>query len=74
MFGRHILRRRQAERELDEEIRAHLALAEQEHLERGETPVEARNSARRELGNELLIKETTREMGVGPLWTNWSAT
>src|ERR1700687_700771 len=55
-------RRRQAERELEEELRAHLAMAEQERRDRGETPGEAKQNARRELGNELLIKETTRDM------------
>ena len=48
--------------ELEEEIRAHLAMAAQERLDRGETFAEAEENARRELGNELLIKETTREM------------
>jgi predicted permease len=57
-----LFRRRQAERELEEEIGAHLAMAEQERRDRGETPGEAKQNARRELGNELLIKETTRDM------------
>ena len=56
------LRRKQADRELEEEIRAHLAIAEQERRDRGETSREAEQNARRELGNELLIKETTRDM------------
>ncbi len=57
-----LFRRRRAERELEEEIQAHLAMAEQEHLDRGETPCEAKQNARRELGNEVLIKEVTRDM------------
>jgi predicted permease len=56
------LRRKQADRELEEEIRAHLEMAEQERRDRGETSREAKQNARRELGNELLIKETTRDM------------
>ena len=59
---RCFLRRKQADRELEEEIRAHLAMAEQERLDRGETSREAKQNASRELGNELLIKETTRDM------------
>jgi hypothetical protein len=57
-----LFRRRRAEIELEEEIGAHLAMAEQERRDRGETPREAQQNARRELGNELLIKETTRDM------------
>jgi predicted permease len=56
------VRRRQAERELDDEIRAHLAMDKQEAEERGEIPRIAELDARRTLGNELLIKEATRDM------------
>ncbi len=62
LLYRHLFRRKQADQELDEEIRSHLAMAEQVRLERGEAPLEARQNARRELGNELLIKEVTRDM------------
>jgi len=56
------VRRRQAERELDEEIRAHLAIDKQDRLERGEISEIAELNARQTLGNELLIKEVTRDM------------
>jgi len=56
------LRRPQAGRDLDEEIRAHLAIDTEERLDRGEPPAIAAQNARRALGNELLIKEVTREM------------
>lgn len=56
------LRRRKLNRELDEEIRAHLAIDKQERMERGETAGEAEENARRALGNEALVKEVTREM------------
>jgi predicted permease len=55
-------RRRRRERELDEEIRAHLEMAARERMERGEPPEEARQAARREFGNVGLVKETSREM------------
>ena len=55
-------RRRHRDAELDEEIRAHLNMAIQERIARGESPGEAATSARREFGNELLVKEVTREM------------
>jgi predicted permease len=54
--------RRQAARDLDEEIRAHLAIDQQDRVDRGEPPEIAEQNARRALGNELLIKEVTREM------------
>ena len=56
------LRRRQAARDLDEEIRAHLAIDLNERLDRGEAPGLAEQNARRALGNQLLIKEVTRDM------------
>jgi putative ABC transport system permease protein len=49
------------ERELDEEIQAHLRLAEQDRIRQGESPQEAAVSARRELGNVILVKERTRD-------------
>jgi putative ABC transport system permease protein len=60
----HLLfkRRRQREQELDEEIRAHLAMDVQERIERGENPDEAEANARREFGNVGLVKEVTRDV------------
>jgi hypothetical protein len=57
-----ILRRGLAERELDEEIRAHLAIETRQRTEAGESPEAARAAARKDLGNELLIKEATRDV------------
>lgn len=54
--------RQKREQELDEEIGSHLRMAERDLVERGETPEEARYAARREMGNESLIKEVTRSM------------
>jgi len=50
------------EQDLDEEIRAHFAMAVRERIERGEDPAEAEAVVRREFGNRLLIEETTRDM------------
>jgi predicted permease len=47
---------------LEEEIRAHLAMAARDRIERGETPESAERAARREFGNMALIQETTRQM------------
>src|SRR5512146_359390 len=55
-------------RELDEEIQSHLAMAARERQQRGATPEAAQAEARREFGNVLLVKETTRDMwGWTPL-------
>lgn len=54
--------RRRLDAELEEEIQAHLAIDLQERVEAGEDPDEARDAARKELGNVLQIKEVTREM------------
>ncbi|HXB70315.1 MAG TPA: ABC transporter permease [Candidatus Acidoferrales bacterium] len=55
-------RPRRLDEELDEEIRAHLRMAAQDRIDRGELRAEAERNARRELGNEALIKEVTRDM------------
>jgi predicted permease len=57
-----LLRRARLDRELDEEIRAHLAMDRKDRLDRGETPRMAEENARRTFGNELMIKEVTRDM------------
>ncbi|HKW67834.1 MAG TPA: permease prefix domain 1-containing protein, partial [Terriglobales bacterium] len=49
-------------RELDEEIQSHLAMAMRDRQDRGATPDSAKAEARREFGNVLLVKETTRDM------------
>ena len=48
--------------EIGEEMRVHLQMAVQERIGRGESAEEAERNARREFGNELLIRETTRQM------------
>lgn len=53
---------RRKREELDEEIQSHLQMAVQDRTDRGETPEQAGDAARRELGNVGLIKEVTQEM------------
>lgn len=62
---RWIFRRRKAEGDLEEEIRAHLAIEERERMEAGESPADARLSARRDFGNPSMVKETTRDVWGG---------
>ncbi len=54
-------------KQLEEEIRAHLALEAEENLEAGMPPDEARLAAQRKFGNELLALERSREIW-GALW------
>jgi predicted permease len=54
--------RRRRNRELEEEIQAHLAMAACDRVEQGDTPHAAELAARREFGNRTLVQEVTREM------------
>ena len=50
------------DRELAEEIRAHLEMAIHDRIERGEDPVAAEAAAKREFGNVLHVREVTRDV------------
>jgi macrolide transport system ATP-binding/permease protein len=54
--------RKRRNEELNEEIQAHLKLAEREAMESGQTQREAQFAARREFGNVGLAEEVTRDM------------
>ncbi|MFP5264165.1 MAG: ADOP family duplicated permease [Blastocatellia bacterium] len=51
-----------SDKDLDEEIQTHLKMAMRDRMERGETAEQAKDSALREFGNVVLIKEVTRDM------------
>jgi predicted permease len=55
-----------ADEDLEEEIRAHLALDTLRRIEAGESPEAARLNAAREFGNAALVKETTRSLWTFP--------
>jgi predicted permease len=55
------------DRELQEELRAHLEMATRDRIERGEDPIEAAAAARREFGNVALVQEVTRD-AWGWMW------
>jgi predicted permease len=61
---RSVPKREEAERELNDEIRAHIEMEEAEQHATGLRPDEARNAARRAFGNVTLAKETSREMWI----------
>src|ERR1700678_2663931 len=52
-------------RELQEEIDAHVQMAIADRVARGETAEAARQAAAREFGNILLVQDVTRQMGGG---------
>ena len=55
------------ERELDDEIRGHLALSVKERIERGEDPEAARLAALREFGYVPRIRDSMRRVWCQPL-------
>jgi predicted permease len=57
--------------EIDDEIRAHLRLAIEDRVARGESPAEAERQARLELGNDLLVRERTRDVWAGVWFERW---
>ena len=58
---RGFLRPGDLERDFDDELAAHLAMAEEDNIRRGMTPEEARRAARVELGGLTQLREAGRE-------------
>ncbi|HEY4218264.1 MAG TPA: ABC transporter permease [Gemmatimonadaceae bacterium] len=57
--------RRRREADLEAEIRTHLDMATQDHLDRGEGADTAERAARREFGDVVGVRETTSDMWSG---------
>ena len=57
-----LLKRRQLDRDLDEELRFHLAMREEKFQEQGAASGASRSAARRRFGNVSLLKEACRDM------------
>src|SRR5215510_15022736 len=69
---RRLIHRRRAERELDEEIRAHLEMEIERNVADGMSPEDARTAARRSFGSVALSKEDSRAIwGFGSLEVLW---
>ena len=60
--GAALLRRPSLERDLDDEVRFHLAMREQEYAAAGRSADEARHAALRRFGNPVALKEKCRDM------------
>src|ERR1700745_3685525 len=59
---RALVKRRQLDRDLEEELQFHLAMREERQRSQGLLAGDARDSARRLFGNEASLKERCREM------------
>jgi predicted permease len=64
-FLRNLLRHRDVEADLDEEVRSHLELLIAENIRSGMPPHEAQRAARIELGGVEQVKEQVREEQLG---------
>ncbi len=60
---RNLFRKKQAEREMDDELRAYLDAAAQEKMRSGMSPEQARREARMEMGSTDAVKEGIRGAG-----------
>src|SRR3954451_17117847 len=60
-----VFRKAEFERELDEELRFHIAMREREYLAAGHSAADARREAIRQFGNPELIKDESRDVGGG---------
>lgn len=61
-------RRARRERDLEDEIQFHLTQEEQDRIDAGETPEQARRAVRRNFGSVTLVKEVARTMWT---WTSF---
>ena len=57
-----LFRRRKFDADLDEEMRLHRELRAQEEIERGAPAEDARYAAQRRFGNDLVLREESRDM------------
>jgi len=57
-----LFKRRQLDRDLEDELRFHLAMREEKLKAAGVNPEEARYATRRRFGNSFSLKEVCREM------------
>jgi predicted permease len=61
---RGLLQSRKLDRDLDEELNAHIEMRMRDNLASGMTAEDARRDARRRFGNATLMKEDTRAMDI----------
>src|SRR5713226_1320674 len=59
-----LLKIHRLERDVEEELRAHIDMRARDNLAAGMSPEEARYDAQRRFGNSTLVKEDTRAMDI----------
>jgi predicted permease len=59
-----LLKIHRLERDVEDELRAHIEMCAQDNLAAGMSPEEARYDAQRRFGNSTLVKEDTRAMDI----------
>jgi hypothetical protein len=70
LFGS--IRKDKLEDQLDEELQFHIEMRTREFIAAGMTPEEARHQAARLFGNQLLLKERTRDVDtIGWIESLW---
>src|SRR6267378_833194 len=69
-----LLHRRQFDADLEEEMRLHLELRQEEQLQSGVTADDARATARRRFGNTTYIKKKVTLRGAGNGSRTWRRT
>jgi predicted permease len=60
------------QRDLEDELASHLKMSQQDRQDRGESPQQAAQSARREFGNLALVEHVTRDQWRGRWWEELS--
>jgi hypothetical protein len=61
-FLTDLFHRRHVQHDLDDELKAHIALEIQQRVDRGETPSEAKTGALREIRSIQFVKEETQDV------------
>ena len=63
---RNLRHRDRVERDLDDEMRFHLAARTQELIDQGMAPEKAQQQASQKFGNALLLRESSRDIKLLP--------
>src|SRR2546425_67518 len=58
----NVFRRDRLDRDLEDEIQFHVAARTEEFTRRGMSPQQAEREARRQFGNQLLLRELSRDV------------
>jgi predicted permease len=68
MNWNRLLPSRSRDKDFEDELSAHFRMAAEDRVRRGEQSLDAEREARREFGNRVLVRETTRDLWS---WARW---